>query len=154
MFPTVQRAVTRINSALFFGEDVAFDEAFTTHGLNFISQVALVPEAVRLVPSFLRPLVTKLIKGRNADQKFVFSIMTQMIEQRLAYNTSTPESSRRNPQTFTEGYIDHHPSDHTTANILNSINTTWVTSSLAIPILTCHLLQDLYTHAAHLPALT
>ncbi|PSN62395.1 cytochrome P450 [Corynespora cassiicola Philippines] len=146
---TVRRAVTRINSLIFLGEDIADDEDFITRGLSFVDQTSVILESVRLVPSFLAPLVTKLIKGRGRDSEYVFRIMRALVAKRESYKATTSESSLKKPNTILEGIIDYCQDDRSTQQNVDTIITTWVISTLAIPVVACQLLQVLYTQTDH-----
>jgi cytochrome P450 len=49
--------------------------------------------------------------------------------------------------------IDYSLNDRTTQQHVDSIQSTWIISTLAIPVVTSQLLQDLYTQTEHLSAL-
>ncbi|KAF2446078.1 cytochrome P450 [Karstenula rhodostoma CBS 690.94] len=153
LWTVLQRAITRINTLLLFGEDTAHNDEFILRGLNFVNQTTLILESVRLVPFFLAPVVEKLIKGRGHDRQFVFRTLKDLIAEREAYRKTMPESSRTKPRTFLEGVVDYSQDDRTTQQHVDSINSTWVISTLAIPVVVCQLLQDLYTHTEHFEAL-
>ncbi|KAF1977810.1 cytochrome P450 [Bimuria novae-zelandiae CBS 107.79] len=123
LWPTVQRSVSRINTLLLLGE-------YT-----------------------VSRLVTKLIKGADYDRKYVFRTLRALIAEREAYNKTTPEPTRVKPATFLEGVIDYSQDNRSTQQHVDSINSTWVISTLAIPVFTCQLLQDLYTQPKHFSVL-
>ncbi|KAF2878468.1 cytochrome P450 [Massariosphaeria phaeospora] len=153
IWTTIQRAVTRINSLLLLGEDIANDDEFITRSLTFVKQTTLILEAVRIFPSFLAPLVTKLIKGRGADRQFFSKTLRGLIAEREEYKRSTPEASRENPGTFLEGVVEYCHDDRSTQQNLDSITSTWVISTLAIPVVACQLLQDVYLQIEHFSTL-
>jgi cytochrome P450 len=45
-----------------------------------------------------------------------------------------------------EAFVDASSDDETTTKIVDAINVQWVTSTLSVPIVCCHAIQDLYLH--------
>ncbi|KAI9660713.1 MAG: hypothetical protein M1821_010065 [Bathelium mastoideum] len=153
LWDTVKHLASRINILTMFGEDVANNPVFVNRGLKYIDEVTLVSEAAKNLPSFLVPLVAILIRGRNLNQKHSLDTISSEIERHRENLVSAPESADSKPHSILEALVRNLPEQSQVKRIRFDMNTTFVSSTTATPILATHLLQDIFTHPEYLPAL-
>ncbi|KAF2648817.1 cytochrome P450 [Lophiostoma macrostomum CBS 122681] len=146
LWETIQRTFIRVTTHMLLGREAANDDMFLSHALAFIAETGLIMETVRLVPSFLAPI----IKGRNTHQKYFFNALARSIEQRRAYTTSTSDPNQETPQSSLEAFVDFAPNDWSLQKCVDAINIMFLIIVLATPIIASHLVQDMYSHPEHL----
>lgn len=65
-FPTCLRLVTRAANRVFAGEEICRNEDFLEHSKLYTQGSVFVAMALRLIPKFLRPLVSPILQLRNS----------------------------------------------------------------------------------------
>ncbi|KAK1757158.1 cytochrome P450 [Echria macrotheca] len=78
----IVKMVVLANARSIFSEELAKNDEFVEAALTYIEQLVICAEIIRLVPSWLAPIVGRLVGRRNAAQ-------------RVLYNTLMPIAQRR-----------------------------------------------------------
>ncbi|KAI0396783.1 cytochrome P450 [Xylariaceae sp. FL0594] len=83
VYPMIVQIVVLSNAVAFFGKDLAKNTEFMNSALKYIEQTLLCAEIIRLVPTWMAPIVGRAIRGRLKAQGTMFNTLVPIAEQRI-----------------------------------------------------------------------
>ncbi|XP_014561396.1 hypothetical protein COCVIDRAFT_33745 [Bipolaris victoriae FI3] len=82
ILPMILKLVVLANALVFFGKDLAKDEQFMVHALAYIEETMICAEVLRLVPSFLKPIIGNIIARRLKSHTVIYNMMLPIVQER------------------------------------------------------------------------
>ncbi|KAH8880897.1 cytochrome P450 [Thozetella sp. PMI_491] len=82
IYESIVKLVVLSNAYSFFGKDLARNEEFLTSALQYVEEVAMGAELLKLVPAVLRPYVAWFTTRRFKAQEAMFATLTSVAAQR------------------------------------------------------------------------
>ncbi|KAF2031754.1 cytochrome P450 [Setomelanomma holmii] len=82
VYHMIVKLVVLSNAVSFFGKDLAKDEGFMVSALAYIEETLLCAEIVRLLPSFMAPIVGGIITRSIKSHAIIFNGLLPIAEQR------------------------------------------------------------------------
>ncbi|KAL4923644.1 cytochrome P450 [Aspergillus undulatus] len=83
IFPLAKRLIVSANALVFFGEEVSSDPTFLKAALEYPEHMMETAEALRLIPSWLAPLVAPFLMRGHRAVKILLDYLTPVVEGRL-----------------------------------------------------------------------
>ena len=82
-FSMAKRLLTVVNSSVFFGEELSRKPDFVLAAEQYLDDLFLGAEVLRLMPSFVAPLLAPLLMRRYKATKTLVRYMTPVVEERI-----------------------------------------------------------------------
>ncbi|KAI1127997.1 cytochrome P450 [Nemania abortiva] len=146
LFPTIKRIVTKVNSYIFFGEQLSENVEFTTAALEFPQVVIFAAEILRITPGFLRP-------------KYLESIVKQRMATGDEWNrersATTKPTYSGNKVDCIQWIIDTSPRKNpwSPQRMVGEIMAVWFSTVHQLAMTATYLVQDLCLHAEYMEPL-
>ncbi|KAL2756622.1 hypothetical protein ACRALDRAFT_2041267 [Sodiomyces alcalophilus JCM 7366] len=83
IYPMIMKITVLLNAASLFGTELARDDAFLKDAFGYVEETLLNAEVVKLMPSFLAPIVGGLLSSGLSSHKSFFAKLLPMAEDRL-----------------------------------------------------------------------
>ncbi|MCJ1394808.1 hypothetical protein MMC18_007688 [Xylographa bjoerkii] len=141
--------VTRTNSVVFFGADLAQNQHFLEAALSFPEDVSIAAEALRILPNYIGPLVAKLITRGHRSSTVLYRYLRETVDRRLeARNVDGLAPQTNKPNDGIQWMIDTSPKANcwSADRLVGEIMGTWYGSVHTLAIATTYALADLYSH--------
>ncbi|GFP60625.1 hypothetical protein TASIC1_0025000900 [Trichoderma asperellum] len=123
--------MVRINCFFILGIDAANDVKLVKSGIAATKEIAIIGEAVRVMPSILAFLVAKLVKGKNLNQRYVRDTMMRLVDARRAIKRNALKTLS-DPATVLEAFVDSSPDEWSTSEIVHHLNILFTTTTLSL----------------------
>ncbi|PTB35059.1 uncharacterized protein TrAFT101_006408 [Trichoderma asperellum] len=145
LMATLEYMMVRINCFFILGIDAANDVKLVKSGIAATKEIAIIGEAVRVMPSILAFLVAKLVKGKNLNQRYVRDTMMRLVNARRAIKRNALKTLS-DPATVLEAFVDSSPDEWSTSEIVHHLNILFTTTTLSLGGVATQFLKDLYYH--------
>ncbi|KAL4974754.1 cytochrome P450 [Aspergillus desertorum] len=146
LFSMIKRTVTKVNSFVFFGEDLAQNPEFTAAALEFPQKVILTAEILRATPGFFRGAVARLVTRQHSAVRTLMRYLEPVVEKRLAARARSGGSGAGNtPVDCMQWLIDTSPRKQqwSTSRMVGEIIAVWFGSVHQLAMTTTYAIEDL-----------
>lgn len=150
----VKSLIAKVNSFVFFGEELSQNAEFVDAALNFPQDVIIAAELVRLVPESLAPLVAKLATRGHKASNTMFKVLAPVVEERLD-RRAAGLSAADEPADCMQWLIVTSPRSNpwTVERMVGEIMAVWFSSVHQLAMTTVFALVDLCAFPDHVDAL-
>ncbi|CAH0051924.1 unnamed protein product [Clonostachys solani] len=83
VYPAVVKLVVLSNAVSFFGKDLAKNDGFMVSALEYIEETLICAEIVRVLPTFIRPVIGSILGRRLTAQDVIYNTLLPIAEQRV-----------------------------------------------------------------------
>ncbi|KAL4943637.1 hypothetical protein BDV06DRAFT_210932 [Aspergillus oleicola] len=146
LFPMIKRTVTKVNSFIFFGEELAHNAEFTAAALEFPQKVILAAEILRATPGFLQGTVARLATRQHYAVRTLMRYLEPVVEQRMAARAGSQDCvSGHTPVDCMQWLIDTSPRKQqwSTQRMVGEIIAVWFGSVHQLAMTATYAIEDL-----------
>ncbi|KAM7213478.1 cytochrome P450 [Rhypophila decipiens] len=143
IFGLMKRTITKLNTYIFFGEELGQNPLFTAAALDFPQSTFIAAELLRCLPSSLCPLGLNIITRNRWAEKVMMSYLVPIVQARLDAGATGQDHAD-----VMQWLIDSSPKKNpwTAAEIVGQILTLWFAGVFQPAIVGSYALIDLADH--------
>ncbi|PLB46222.1 cytochrome P450, partial [Aspergillus steynii IBT 23096] len=144
------------NALVFFGPELARDRSFMNAALAYVEETVMGAEIIRLMPSFVAPVIGRIVSSRIRAQEKVFDVLYRAVEQRRC------EKSLAKPGHFSKSYADciewiletcPEHNTRSTTSVVHELMAIWFGSVHGLAMTLTFAIHDLCLHPEYIEPL-
>ncbi|KAL6719191.1 ADP-ribosylation factor protein 3 [Lecanora helva] len=154
-FAWAKGIIAAANSHAFFGETLSSDPEFLKAALDYPEDLFKTAEVLRLVPSFLAPIIAPILMRQHRASRILVEHLTPVVEERLQKSHSSDISAHDKPIDCIQFFVDANSKKNTWSarKIIQVILGVWFAALHQPALSLTYLLDDLCNYPEYVELL-
>lgn len=153
-FSMAKRLITNVNSLVFFGDKLSQEPEFLLAAEQYLDDLFITAEIIRLVSAFLGPLVAPILMHQHKASKTMVRFLTPVVEQRIRQSGNRGVAEQKHIDCI-QFFVDatSRKKEWNATKIIQVLLGIWFASVHQPAMCLVYALDDLCDHSEHIDLL-